>query len=165
MITRYTKADSTARLVAATDSAESQPGASPEAAAPGPTNGAASSAPAALHGGATPELADVPRSRTLATLCLREMPKQMDAVIQALAKRDAVTLRATVHKLKGSAMAITADSMSELAARVQHLAEQGDLDAASPLVEAMSGRMLRVEAELRSELVANGSPGEHQAKG
>jgi CheY-like chemotaxis protein/HPt (histidine-containing phosphotransfer) domain-containing protein len=182
MIARYTKSESATRLLAASEAGESQhppqphqndtatkTRPAPEGATPHVKNGAGgASKPAATATATDPnansELADVPRSRTLVTLCLREMPKQMDAVIQALAKKDAPGLRAAVHKLKGSSMAITADAMSDIAAKVQHLAEAGDLETAAPLVEQLAGRMVKVEAALKNELVVNGTATEQQAK-
>jgi HPt (histidine-containing phosphotransfer) domain-containing protein len=70
------------------------------------------------------------RSDKLIRLFLERMPEQLDALERAVEAGDAAQIRAHSHKIKGSALAVVAQRMSETAAEMQHQAEQGNL---SPL--------------------------------
>jgi signal transduction histidine kinase/CheY-like chemotaxis protein len=95
---------------------------------------------------------DVARSRTLVEMCLREMPKQLRAVDDALSRRDPASLRSAAHKLKGSSMAIAADGLIEITQEVQRLAEERRLNDADARVAALRACYAKVEAALRAEL-------------
>jgi HPt (histidine-containing phosphotransfer) domain-containing protein len=94
---------------------------------------------------------DVIRSPALIDLCLREAPKQLALLEDALARGAASELRAAAHKLKGTAMALAADGMAEMAERLQHCAEQARLPEAALLVEQLNGAYLLVEDALERE--------------
>ena len=87
--------------------------------------------------------------------CLREMPKQLQAVIEALERWDAAELRAAAHKLKGSAMAIAADPMAEVAETLQRRAEEARLEESVDLVAVLQQRFAEVEQALTSEQASN----------
>jgi signal transduction histidine kinase/CheY-like chemotaxis protein len=70
------------------------------------------------------------RSERLIRLFLDRMPAQLAALERAVEAGDAAQIRAHAHKIKGSALALVAQRMSETAAEMQHQAEQGNL---SPL--------------------------------
>jgi signal transduction histidine kinase/CheY-like chemotaxis protein/HPt (histidine-containing phosphotransfer) domain-containing protein len=97
----------------------------------------------------------VKRSAMLIDTCLREMPKQLEAVIEALERWDAADLRAAAHKIKGSAMAIAADSMAEVAETLQRRAEEARLEESVDLVAALQQRFAEVEVALTQERANN----------
>ena len=97
----------------------------------------------------------VRRSAMLIDTCLREMPKQLQAVIEALERWDAAELRAAAHKLKGSAMAIAADPMAEVAETLQRRAEEARLEESVDLVAVLQQRFAEVEQALTSEQASN----------
>jgi signal transduction histidine kinase/CheY-like chemotaxis protein len=70
------------------------------------------------------------RSEKLIRLFLERMPEQLGALERAIEAGDAAQIRAHSHKIKGSALALVAQRMSETAAEMQHQAEEGNL---SPL--------------------------------
>jgi HPt (histidine-containing phosphotransfer) domain-containing protein len=88
--------------------------------------------------------------------CLREMPKQLQSVIEALERWDAAELRAAAHKLKGSAMAIAADPMADVAETLQRRAEEARLEESVDLVAVLQQRFAEVERALSSESDRNG---------
>ena len=100
---------------------------------------------------------DVARSPALIAMCLREAPKQLAQVEEALVNGAAPALRAAAHKLKGTAMAIAADSMAAVAERLQHCAERALLEEAAILVEQLGGEYLLVEEALQREQTARAS--------
>jgi signal transduction histidine kinase/CheY-like chemotaxis protein/HPt (histidine-containing phosphotransfer) domain-containing protein len=97
----------------------------------------------------------VRRSPMLIDTCLREMPKQLQAVIEALERWDAAELRAAAHKIKGSAMAIAADGMAEVAESLQRRAEEARLEDSVDLVAVLQQRFAEVETALTGERANN----------
>jgi HPt (histidine-containing phosphotransfer) domain-containing protein len=65
----------------------------------------------------------------LIRLFLDRVPEQMASLAKAVEQLDAPLVRAVSHKIKGSAIAVAANPMSQTAAALQHHAEQGNLPA------------------------------------
>jgi HPt (histidine-containing phosphotransfer) domain-containing protein len=89
------------------------------------------------------------------------MPKQVQALLAALGKRDPIETRAAAHKLKGSAIVIGADALAALGAKLQHLAEEQNLANADEMAEALEEQFVRVEAALCTELEAQTEAARH----
>jgi signal transduction histidine kinase/CheY-like chemotaxis protein len=95
---------------------------------------------------------DVARSGVLIEMCLKQMPQQLAAVEAALSPVALRELRAAAHKLKGSALAIAADGLAELAEALQRKAEQASIEDAALLVTRLHSQYNLVEEALKREL-------------
>jgi signal transduction histidine kinase/CheY-like chemotaxis protein len=109
-------------------------GVSSEAASSGAASSGAMSSPAVVSSqtiGSNEDLdPSASRSEKLIRLFLERLPEQLEALGRAIEAGDVAQIRAHSHKIKGSALAVVAQRMSETAAEMQHQAEQGNL---SPL--------------------------------
>ncbi|HKQ67982.1 MAG TPA: ATP-binding protein [Polyangiaceae bacterium] len=94
------------------------------------------------------------RSLALIEACLREMPKQMANIDQALAASDAAALGRAAHKLKGGALAAGADALAVSAETLQQASEHGDLERAGTVVAMLHSNLAELEAALSAELHA-----------
>jgi HPt (histidine-containing phosphotransfer) domain-containing protein len=85
-------------------------------------------------------------------MCQTELPKQVAEVVSALEAKDALSLRAAAHKLKGAALALEADPLAEVAERMQHAAEHEALDLCDELRTSLQRCLADVQRALSSEL-------------
>jgi signal transduction histidine kinase/CheY-like chemotaxis protein len=102
------------------------------------------------------------RSTKLTKLFLERMPEQLQKLRSAFEKHDAKELRACAHRIKGSALALAAQRMSESAEALQHLAEAEKLEEAGPILQQIETQYETVARLLELEL-ASAKPSQHGA--
>jgi HPt (histidine-containing phosphotransfer) domain-containing protein len=90
------------------------------------------------------------------------MPEQLQKLRSAFEKHDAKELRACAHRIKGSALALAAQRMSESAEALQHLAEAEKLEEAGPILQQIETQYETVARLLELEL-ASAKPSQHGA--
>ena len=73
----------------------------------------------------------------LAKMFSTEIPKRLSAVRDALEKKDAEGLRRAAHSMKGSLSAFAASRATETAARLEQIAQGGELSGAAAAHEAL----------------------------
>ncbi|WP_437678674.1 ATP-binding protein [Sorangium sp. So ce131] len=96
---------------------------------------------------------EVPRSRKLIELVLRNVPAQLDCLDTSVREAVAREVMANAHKLKGSMLSIGAARVAELAEKMQLAAGQGELPRAGDL-EQIRQEFDSVSVALREELAA-----------
>ena len=79
---------------------------------------------------------------------LGAVPGRLDALDRAVAAGDASAVATGAHALTGSAASFGARGMADLCRELRAVADQGDLDAARPLVAALRTEFLEVRAWL-----------------
>jgi len=67
----------------------------------------------------------------------------------ALDESDAPTAQREAHSIKGSVVTFGAESLREIAFRIEQLAAQGDLTGAIDLLVGLDRQWLRVEGEVQ----------------
>ncbi|WP_437624761.1 response regulator [Sorangium sp. So ce1151] len=103
---------------------------------------------------ALPVLApEVPRSRKLIELVLKNVPSQLDGLEAAIRDALVAEVKASAHKLKGSMLSIGASRVAELAEKMQHAAGQGELPRTDDLAR-LRQEFDSVSIALREELFA-----------
>ncbi|MFT3926415.1 MAG: response regulator [Myxococcales bacterium] len=111
--------------------------------------------------GAQPALdPGVRRSVELLRMCLLEMPTQVNDVIGAIEAADTKALRAAAHKLKGAALALAASPLANVAERLQHSAEAGNLNECVDLTCSLQTEFEELHAALSRELSPTSLVGE-----
>src|SRR5690606_13575039 len=98
------------------------------------------------------------RSDKLIHLFLERMPEQLAALGDAVEAGDAARVRALSHKIKGSALALAAQRMSETATEMQHQAEEGNLAPLSLGLRRLQQQYGVVAELLRLELGRRTAP-------
>ncbi|MBC9786080.1 Hpt domain-containing protein [Heliobacterium chlorum] len=84
------------------------------------------------------ELADaVSLLEQLVSIFLRETPKKLDAVREAIAQEDAKGLRASAHSLKSSSAMLGADTVSELSWKLESMGQSGELARAREVLGSL----------------------------
>ena len=96
--------------------------------------------------------AGVKRSEKLIRLFIERIPDQLALLEEAVASGVATEVRNHAHKLKGSCLALAAGPMADLAEKLQHLAEKGELSDAPNVVSRLRGHHARVVALLEDDL-------------
>jgi CheY-like chemotaxis protein len=96
----------------------------------------------------------VQRSRSFVEICLREMPRQRDAIVAALEAGDFNALRQAAHKLKGGALAAAADQLASLSERLQKAAERRELESCVEVTCAIEEQFELVDLALNRELAS-----------
>ncbi|KYF77736.1 histidine kinase [Sorangium cellulosum] len=114
---------------------------------PALTNGASEPAPLLVL---DPE---VPRSRKLIELVLKNVPQQLDGLEASLRASVAAEVKASAHKLKGSMLSIGASRVAELAEKMQFAAGRGELPATGDLARIRE-EFDAVSVALKEELAA-----------
>lgn len=94
---------------------------------------------------------EVPRSRKLIELVLKNVPEQIDSLEAAIREAMAAEVRASAHKLKGSMLSIGASRVAELAEKMQLAAAGGELPQMGDLTR-MRQEFDSVSIALREEL-------------
>ncbi|WP_437969258.1 response regulator [Sorangium sp. So ce260] len=94
---------------------------------------------------------EVPRSRKLIELVLKNVPGQLDTLEAAFKEAMTKEVMASAHKLKGSMLSIGASRVAELAEKMQLAAGQGELPRNGDLAR-MRQEFASVSAALREEL-------------
>jgi CheY-like chemotaxis protein len=94
------------------------------------------------------------RSRSFVEVCLRELPRQRDAIVAALEAGNFEAVRQAAHKLKGGALAAAADQLTSLSERLQKAAERGELEACVELTCLIEEHYELVEEALQEELAS-----------
>jgi len=79
---------------------------------------------------------------------LGAVPGRLDALDLAVAAGDSLAMAGEAHALTGSAASFGARGMADLCRELRAAAEQGDLDAARPLVAALRAEFLGVRSWL-----------------
>jgi two-component system sensor histidine kinase/response regulator len=102
-----------------------------------------------------PELtAGVRRSRRLIELFLNHVPQQLELLRAARLAEDCHEICNQAHKLKGTCLAVAADPMAQVADRLRHQTQAGELAGADSLLQELETRFGKVEALIRWELKA-----------
>ena len=83
---------------------------------------------------------------------LRSLPNMITALKTALNQSDGATAEREAHSIKGSAATFGAESLREIAFRMEQLASQEELGAVSDLLGALVEQWIRVEQELQRML-------------
>ncbi|WP_437280386.1 response regulator [Sorangium sp. So ce375] len=96
---------------------------------------------------------EVPRSRKLIELVLKNVPVQLDGLEGVIRSAVAAEIKASAHKLKGSMLSIGASRVAELAEKMQHAAAQGELPDTSDLAR-IRDEFDSVSIALKEELAA-----------
>ncbi|AUX40220.1 histidine kinase [Sorangium cellulosum] len=96
---------------------------------------------------------EVPRSRKLIELVLKNVPAQLDHLEASVREAVAGEVLASAHKLKGSMLSIGASRVAALAEKMQLAAGQGELPLAGEL-ERIRQEFDSVSVALREELAA-----------
>ncbi|WP_434046008.1 MULTISPECIES: ATP-binding protein [Sorangium] len=96
---------------------------------------------------------EVPRSRKLIELVLKNVPQQLDGLEASLRASVAAEVKASAHKLKGSMLSIGASRVAELAEKMQFAAGQGELPATGDLARIRE-EFASVSVALKEELAA-----------
>ncbi|WP_437637314.1 ATP-binding protein [Sorangium sp. So ce854] len=114
--------------------------------------------PASVHGAREPSPLhvldpEVPRSRKLIELVLKNVPAQLDHLEASIGNAAAAEVKASAHKLKGSMLSIGAARVAELAEKMQLAAGQGELPKAGDLARIRQ-EFASVSAALKEELAA-----------
>ena len=86
----------------------------------------------------------------LIDIYLDDMPRQIQALRDAVENQDAAAAAATAHRLKGASGNVGADSLSALCRDIEMSSRQSRLDQLPKLVEAVSQEGDRVQAFLNS---------------
>jgi hypothetical protein len=115
-------------------------------------------APALMNGASEPPPLlvldpEVPRSRKLIELVLKNVPQQLDGLEGCVRAAVAADVKASAHKLKGSMLSIGASRVAELAEKMQLAAGRGELPAAGDLARIRE-EFGSVSVALREELAA-----------
>jgi len=84
----------------------------------------------------------------ITAIFLRETPRRFESMRAALARQDATTLGMEAHTLKSNSRYLNAVQLSELCARMEKLADHGQLNEIEPLL----GETEQVYAALRERL-------------
>ncbi|WP_437735531.1 ATP-binding protein [Sorangium sp. So ce1335] len=116
---------------------------------PAPLSASGARLPALLHV-LDPE---VPRSRKLIELVLRNVPGQLEHLDASVGKAEAAEVKASAHKLKGSMLSIGASRVAELAEKMQLAAGRGELPKTGDL-EQIRQEFDAVSVALREELAS-----------
>jgi signal transduction histidine kinase/CheY-like chemotaxis protein len=98
------------------------------------------------------------RSEKLIRLFLERMPGQLEALGRAIEAGDAAQIRAHAHKIKGSALALVAQRMSETATEMQHQAEAGNLSPLPLELRRLLSQYAVVADMLKLELARRTAP-------
>jgi CheY-like chemotaxis protein len=88
----------------------------------------------------------------LVHMFLTDTPERLQAMVEALEKRDPTALERAAHALKSSAANLGALGLSGLFREIESAGRAKDLTRAASLVERTRPEFQRVEAALRSEL-------------
>ncbi|WP_437907765.1 response regulator [Sorangium sp. So ce327] len=96
---------------------------------------------------------EVPRSRKLIELVLKNVPAQLDGLEAVIRSAVAAEIKANAHKLKGSMLSIGAARVAELAEKMQLAAGQGELPQAGDITR-LRDEFDSVSAALKEELAA-----------
>jgi CheY-like chemotaxis protein len=142
------------------EASTSEGNASPAGSSPAASSPAASS-PAASSQiiGSSEDLDPVAsRSEKLIRLFLERMPGQLEALGRAIEAGDAAQIRAHAHKIKGSALAVVAQRMSETATEMQHQAEAGNLSPSPLELRRLLAQYAVVADMLKLELARRTAP-------
>ncbi|MDC0682861.1 response regulator [Sorangium atrum] len=96
---------------------------------------------------------EVPRSRKLIELVLKNVPAQLDGLEGVIRSAVAAEIKANAHKLKGSMLSIGAGRVAELAEKMQLAAGQGEVPQARDLAR-IRDEFDAVSVALKEELAA-----------
>ena len=88
----------------------------------------------------------------LVNMFLADTPERLQALVEAMDKRDPTALERAAHALKSSAANLGALDLSGLFREIEAAGREKDLTRAASLVERTRPEYQRVEAALRSEL-------------
>jgi len=77
-------------------------------------------------------------ARRVAARFVDDMPKQLTALADALARADAKTIRCVAHGIKGSAANVGGMPLSDVASKLERSGEAGDLESAAGILPALS---------------------------
>ncbi len=80
---------------------------------------------------------------------MNSIPKMITSLKAALDESDAPTAQREAHSIKGSVVTFGAESLREIAFRIEQLAAQGDLTGAIDLLVGLDRQWLRVEGEVQ----------------
>jgi two-component system, sensor histidine kinase and response regulator len=84
----------------------------------------------------------------LARLFLEDSPRQLEAMREALARRDTSALEHVAHRFKGTAGYFAADSIFAAAARLEAIARSLDLDGADAACAELEREILQLTRAL-----------------
>ncbi|WP_437591592.1 response regulator [Sorangium sp. So ce1000] len=96
---------------------------------------------------------EVPRSRKLIELVLKNVPVQLDGLEGVIRDAAAAEIKASAHKLKGSMLSIGASRVAALAEKMQHAAGRGDVPHPDDLAR-LRAEFDSVSIALKEELAA-----------
>jgi len=83
----------------------------------------------------------------LVSIFLQTVPAQLERMKAAIATGDNETARREAHSLKGAAGALGAAGIQRLAADIEVLAAQGNLETAQPMLELIARLVSQLEQE------------------
>jgi signal transduction histidine kinase/CheY-like chemotaxis protein len=87
--------------------------------------------------------------RELCQIFLRESPKLMERLKQAIMDGDAGALKRAAHSLKGEVSYLSAKDVSQTARQMEGLADQNDLDEAKILAQSLEMQLSRLYADMK----------------
>lgn len=94
----------------------------------------------------------------LFTVFVREEPKRVGAMQEALAAADMPRLKHLAHSLKGAAATMGCVALSQCCLDLEKAALAGDLDLTRSLLDQADGRMTEVCDLMRTRLAEAGQP-------
>ncbi len=89
---------------------------------------------------------------------LEDCPLRLQAVESAMARREAVALRAAAHALKGAAGSLGAPRLFEAAQTLEQLAADGSLGSAAVAVQRVGDEARQLVAVLSNRTTASSLP-------
>jgi PAS domain S-box-containing protein len=92
---------------------------------------------------------------TIVAAALDELPRLLAAIREAVAAADPTALRLAAHTLKGSVQYFGATRAFELAFRLEKMGQEGDVTAASEVVDRLETKLARL-TEMLAAQAANG---------
>ena len=89
-------------------------------------------------------------AREMGEVFLKESPRMLARVRQAILGRNGMALRVAAHLIKGSAANLAADGARQSAERLESLAKKGDLDGARRELKILEAEVMRVREAIVS---------------
>ena len=85
-------------------------------------------------------------------LCLTQIPQRLTKLQEAIRARDVESIQGTAHFVKGTALTLGAQELTELCALLEKSGKTGELDEAERQLVAVEEEYRRLEPELRALL-------------
>jgi len=89
--------------------------------------------------------------RTLYGLFLKDIPKQTEALQQAIVNNASEDIIFHTHSLKGMCLNVTAESCSDIAKQIEAVSREGNITRIGPLFKKFEQELARVEELIRQK--------------